>query len=83
MQVNDLYAALAGIYTIGHANADSLSFTAALDALYRGGIWKAVVFNVKPGVYKEQISIPHHPGTSPLKTVVIQSETSDPKDVVI
>lgn len=59
-------------------NANFNTFQEAVTAL-QCGLQGHVVFNVKPGVYNEQIRIPYIPGTSATNaTVTFQSENGNP-----
>ncbi len=53
--------ALVGTYTIG-AGGDFSSISESVTALYTRGAGGAVVFEILPGVYEEQISIEDFPG---------------------
>lgn len=81
--VSDLYAALGGSYTIGGSNPDFASFTEAVAALTVGGIYTNTVFNVRPGTYSEQISLPEVTGTGDLSRVTFQSENADSSSVTL
>ncbi|MEK7254246.1 MAG: hypothetical protein AAB316_05840, partial [Bacteroidota bacterium] len=72
--VNDLHAALSGVYTIGGTTPDFLDFQSAVTAMTLGGVVGAVTFNVRTGEYEEQISIPQITGASMTNTVTFQSE---------
>jgi len=73
----NLYAALSGTYTIGGSNPDFISFGAAANILNLGGVVGAVVFNVRTGVYNEQLSIGQIPGSSSVNQITFQSEGND------
>ena len=69
-------APMSGIYTINPAGSGSRNFTtfqAAVTAL-TCGIANAVIFNVAPVTFTEQIRIPYVPGTSTVKTVTFQKD---------
>ncbi len=71
-----------GIYTIGQGpNEDFQEFSQAVEALVCG-FDSSIVFKVKPGIYKEQVTIPPLM-TSPDTTVIFESSTGNPDDVVI
>ena len=76
-------ALLSGTYTIGGTNPDFVDFSAALIALEQCGIDSSVVFNVAPGTYTEQITIPYISGTSSTNTITFQSATGDSTSVVL
>ncbi|THU40431.1 T9SS type B sorting domain-containing protein [Niastella caeni] len=67
---------LKGLYTIDPSKPATLpnftSFQSAVDALLCG-ITGAIVFEVAPGTYNEQIRIPYIPNTSTINTVTFQS----------
>ncbi len=81
--VSNLYAALAGTYTIGGASPDFSSFGAATTALANGGIIGAVTFNVRNGTYSGQVVIPPITGADSTHTVTFQSESGDSSAVVL
>lgn len=70
-----------GTYTIG-ASGNYSTFAAAKLAL-DSGITGAVVFNILPGTYTEQIHLMSIPGSSAVNTVTFQSSTGDSSDVVL
>lgn len=72
-----LYAALEGAYTIGGVMPDFPTFAAAISALHNGGVVDTVAFNVRNGVYTEQLVINSVLGASADKTVTFQSENND------
>jgi hypothetical protein len=63
-----------GIYTIGGTTPDFINFTQAAFYLNSCGILDSVTFNVRPGVYLEQITLKQIPGVAALKKVVIRQE---------
>ena len=75
--VLNVYAALDGVYTIGGVAPDFASFTTAVNALHNGGVLDTVVFNVRNGVYTEQLVLNQIFGASADKTVTFQSEIND------
>jgi PKD repeat protein/pimeloyl-ACP methyl ester carboxylesterase len=74
---------LSGTYTIGGNIPDFSTITEAVGALMEFGVCGPVVFNIRPGVYNEQISIEQILGTDSFKTVTFQSETGDSSSVVL
>jgi len=74
---------LCGDYTIGGEGADFLNFNDAIAALDSLGISCPVVFNVRDGLYNEQIQIDSIPGTSEEDTVIFQSESGDSTKVSV
>ncbi len=74
-------AAIAGTFTIGGVNPDYPTFAAAVKDLNSYGLCGPVVFNVRSGTYKEQISIGDIDGASAVNTVTFQSESGNTPDV--
>ena len=74
---NGIYTALSGIYTIGGTTPDFPDFTTAAASLNSGGILGPVTFNVRTGVYNEQIIINHVYGSSATNKITFQSEDHD------
>lgn len=68
---------LAGAYTIGGDDPDFITIQAAVDSLKSCGVSDSVVFNIRDGVYEEQISIPRISGVSIKNTIIFQSESRD------
>lgn len=73
----------AGSYTVGGASPDFATLTDAAAALTNGGVCGAVVFNVRPGTYNEQVYIGQIAGVSASNTVTFQSETLDSAAVTV
>ena len=69
--------ALVGTYTIGGTSPDFPTFDSAVNRLIACGVVGPVVFNVRDGIYTEQISIPNIKGTSSSNTVTFQGENLD------
>jgi hypothetical protein len=76
-------AAISGTYTIGGVAPDYPSFSAAIADLNANGVCGPVVFNVRTGVYTEQVSIDAVSGTSATNTITFQSETGNKADVTL
>ena len=74
---------LSGTYKIGGPNADYADFSSTVQHLKQCGINGAVTFNVAPGVYNEQISLPHINGISSTNTITFQSTSSDSTAVTL
>ncbi len=67
---------MAGVYTIDPSGSGARNFTnfqTAVAAL-QCGIASAVIFNVAPVTFTEQVRIPYVPGTSTVKTVTFQKD---------
>ncbi|MBL4656961.1 MAG: hypothetical protein JKX73_03095, partial [Flavobacteriales bacterium] len=75
--LNNIYQAMSGTYTIGGSTPDYATFGAAVTDLVDGGVCGPVVFNVRNGTYNEQISISAIAGTNTTNTVTFQSESGD------
>ena len=81
-----LLAGLSGIYTVGGTSPDFVDFSAAVSALNQRGVADFVQFNVRNGIYSEQITLlpylgPNYTNTS--NTVTFQSESGDNTDVIL
>lgn len=76
-QVNNLYAALGGVYTIGGTSPDFPSFNAANTAMRLGGVVAPVTFNVRNGTYTEQLVLKEYVGVNAANPVTFQSESGD------
>ena len=76
-------AQLSGIYTIGGTSPDYSTINAAVTDLVAQGVTGAVVFNIRDGIYNEQVIINTIPGASVLNTITFQSENGDSSLVTI
>jgi hypothetical protein len=79
-------ACLSGTYTIGPAitgNWDYTTFNQALAALQSVGICGHVIFDVQPGTYTEQLTIPEIPGVGQNQTVTFRGSTGDSTQVTL
>ncbi len=83
LQLNDLYAALSGIYTIGGVSPDYQDFTEAVTALDRGGVVGEVIFEVRSETFNEQITINEIIGASADNTITFRSEAGDSTQAVL
>jgi parallel beta-helix repeat protein len=81
--VQQLYAGVGGVYTIGGSNPDFATFNDAVTALKHGGITNAVTFNVRNGTYREKVIIPSILGASPNKRIVFTAESKDSTQVIL
>ncbi len=68
---------LCGNYTIGGVTPDYTTINDAVADLENVGISCPVIFNIRDGVYNEQISIPGIAGSSSINTITFQSENLD------
>ena len=72
-----LDAGLSGLYTIGGTTPDYPDFTTAVAALTLFGICGPTVFDVRDGVYNEQIVFSEIVGTDATNTITFRSENGD------
>lgn len=70
-------SALNGTYTIGSTSPSFTSFNNAISAMSTRGVCGPVTFNVRDGVYTEQVSVPQLPGVNAINTVTWQSQSND------
>ncbi|HPS27111.1 MAG TPA: PKD domain-containing protein [Bacteroidales bacterium] len=85
-QIPDLgvYGQLSGTLVIGPLPTDDYpTFTAAVSALHSQGINGNVIFEVKPGVYNEQISINQITGAGPTAAITFRAQNNDSTSVVL
>lgn len=74
---------MAGIYTIGGTSPDFSTISSAIDSLNKLGMSAAVTFNIRSGVYTEQLEMLNIAGCSQTNNITIQSETNNSNDVEI
>ncbi|MBX7042718.1 MAG: T9SS type A sorting domain-containing protein [Ignavibacteria bacterium] len=75
------HSQLSGAYTIGiGGNYNTIS--AAAKDLISSGMNGPVTFNIMPGIYCESVTIDSIPGSSISSTVIFQSQTGNPEDVI-
>lgn len=77
------FAQLSGSYTIGGTSPDYATFTDAVNDLEANGISGPVVFNVRDGVYNEQVVFHYINGSTTVNTITIQSESNDSTTVTV
>ena len=75
-------AQLSGTYTIGGTAPSYNTFALAAAAL-SAGVSGPVVFNVRPGTYSEQISLPQIAGASATNTITFQAENGLASTVIM
>ncbi|MCB9233170.1 MAG: PKD domain-containing protein [Bacteroidia bacterium] len=75
--------ALMGTYTIGGITPDYASFNGAVSALVTNGIAGPVIFDVRNGIYTEQVHIPQIFGVSSANTITFRSQNGDSSQVVL
>ncbi len=73
--------ALNGSYTIGATAADYASINLAVADLILKGVCGPTVFNILPGTYNENVSIPQILGSSATNTITFQSSNGDSTSV--
>jgi hypothetical protein len=76
-------SAIAGTYTIGGASPNYPSFSAAVADLNANGVCGPVIFNVRTGVYSEQVTINQISGASATNTITFQSESGNKTNVTL
>jgi|GEM_PF-3501238 len=77
IKANGLGTTLCGIYTIGGTNPDFVDFDAAEYILSTAGISCNVVFNVRDGIYNNQLKLDYVPGLCDTATITFQGESQD------
>lgn len=85
LQVNAQKKYFSGIYTIGGSNANYQTIQRALSDLLNANseVIGRVTFNIRPGVYQENLTLKPYNGASAKNFVVFKSETGKASDVVI
>ncbi len=74
---------LSGIFTIGGTSPDYATFSDAVKDVTAKGLCGSVVFNIRPGTYKESFTINPIANASPLKTLTFQSAGADSSTVLL
>lgn len=74
---------LVGTYTIGGTSPDYINFSSAVADLNLNGVCGQVIFNVRPGIYNEQITINEITGASSVNNIIFQSQTLDSNSVIL
>jgi len=74
---------LHGVFTIGGAAADFMSFSDAIYAITNCGIDSSIIFYVNAGTYVEQLEFDTVPGASIQNTITFQSATGDSTGVIL
>ncbi len=77
------FAQLNGDYTIGGTSPDYATINDAVTALTNDGISGPVTFNIRTGVYNEQVEIGAISGAGSTSRITFQSETNSNNDVTI
>ena len=81
-EINNIYQAMSGTYTIGGTSPNYATIQDAVTDLENGGVCNPVTFNIRDGIYNQQVSIGYIQGTSALNTVTFTSESNDNTAVV-
>lgn len=76
-------AGLHGTFTIGGSSPTYTTFAAAVNDLVAKGVCDDVVFNVRPGTYVGQISIPFINGAKDDNIITFQAENGDSASVIL
>ena len=74
---------MSGVFTIGGTAPDFVSFQDAIDSMNVRGLAGPVSFNVRPGVYNEQLILTAILGASATNTILFQSENGDSSSVIL
>ena len=72
---------MSGVYTIGSTPSNYSTIANAVNAIATQGICNPVIFELKPGIYNEQIVIPSIQGASSFNTITFRSQTNDSTSV--
>ena len=80
--ISSLQAGLAGTYTIGGVTPDYADFATAISDMSTFGLCGAVVFDVRDGIYNEQIDLTGIP-TDATNNITIRSENGDASLVTV
>lgn len=78
-----VYPALCGVYTIGGTAPDYPTFSAAVDALKKGGVLDSALFKVRDGTYTEQLRINEIECVENKDQVIFESESGDSTKVTL
>ena len=76
------HPAFNGVYSVGE-QGDFPTISRAVEAIEKAGVCGAVIFNILPGLYEEQVSIHEIPGVNESDTIIIQSLDRDTSSVQI
>jgi hypothetical protein len=68
---------MTGIFTIGGSSPSYSTIASAVLALKYNGVCGPVIFNIRNGIYNEQVKIPNIKGSSSINTILFQSENLD------
>ncbi|MCX6230258.1 MAG: GEVED domain-containing protein, partial [Bacteroidetes bacterium] len=76
-------APLSGTYTVGGTGANFPTFSDVLVGLTQCGINGPVVFNVNPGTYSDQLTIPEIVGATAINTITFKAANNDSTSVIM
>jgi hypothetical protein len=83
-EVNNLYAALSGVYVVGSSTGnDFITLNEAVTAMDNGGVIDFVRFDLQTQSFNEQVSIPEISFSSINDSVVFQAQSGSAADAVI
>ena len=71
-----------GKYTVGGPGADFTNLTQVANAL-QCGYTDSVIFSINPGTYNERFTLPQYFEKTPADSIIFQSSTGNPDDVII
>lgn len=83
IEIGNLFTGMHGLYTIGGSDPDFENITLAVAALNQSGVAGATTFNIRNGVYAENLVINQFNGGGCNMPVVFQSESGNAADVTI
>ena len=81
--LSQLPAQLSGVYKIGGYNPHYTTIKEAVSHLRTEGVSGPVRFDIRRGLYAEQVSLPRIWGSSWVNTITFQSESGNADDVII
>lgn len=79
----NVMTSMSGVYTIGGISPNFNTFAQAVSAMGTAGLAGAVTFNVRNGVYNEQVNLTPVSGISAVNTVTFQAESGNRNQVVL
>lgn len=74
---------VSGTFTVGGTSPDFATINAAVTSMICGGINGPITFNIRPGIYREKVTVPNILGASNTNWITFQSSTGNADDVVI
>lgn len=79
----NIMTSMSGVYTIGGINPNFNTFTQAVAAMNTAGVAGPITFNVRNGVYNEQVNLNAISGVTALNTVTFRAESGNRNQVVL